>query len=255
MPRDTIAIGMALLLALIGAAAATPGAILYVQDDEIVVREAPSETAGEVMRLAQGHKVMEYERQGAWINVGIFDTLGLEGWVPEVRLGQRPPGAPLDEPPEAAAAATETPEEITASSVEMPYILMEVAGTPAMSFIGNCRLSDGSGNIEKTKIEGLVTQAFSFGAVAVSCTVQKWQSRGRLEVTLWRGGELIVANETSGPFNFVRVRTDGPWGEARSSRGGVGIPVFRGDADRGVVPPLSVPTIPSLGPRLGRTKP
>jgi hypothetical protein len=239
---------MVLLLALIAAAAATPGAILYIQEDETVVRESPSGTAGEVMRLAQGHKVMEYERQGAWINVGIFDTLGLEGWVPEARLGARPPGEPLDEPPEASAAATEASEATTASSVQTPLILMEVAGTPALSFIGNCRLSDGAGNIERRKIKGLVTKRFSFGAEAVSCTVQKWQSRGRLEVAMWWGDELIAANETSGPFNFVRVRTDGPWGEARSSRGGVGVPVFRGNADRGVVPPLSVPTIPSFGP-------
>jgi hypothetical protein len=212
-------------------------------------------TPREVMRLAQGHKVMEYERRGAWINVGIFDTLGLEGWVPEARLGARPPGEPPDLPPEVAPPETEIPAEATASSTQAPRVLMEVAGSPALSFIGNCRLSDGAGNIEKRKIKGLVTKRFSFGAEAVSCTVQKWQSRGRLEVALWRGGELIVANETSGPFNFVRVRTDGPWGEARSSRGGVGVPVIRGGADRGVVPPLSVPTIPSLGPRLGRTKP
>jgi hypothetical protein len=195
---------------------------------------------------------MEYERQGAWINVGIFDTLGLEGWVPEARLAARPPGAPPDEPPEAEATDTDRPEEATASSAETPHILMEVAGTPAMSFIGNCRLSDEAGNIEKIKLEGLVTQSFSFGAVAVSCTVQKWESWGRLEVAMWRGGELIVANETSGPFNFVRVRTDGPWGDAGSSRGSAGIPVIRRDRNPGVVPPLSVPTIPSLGPGLGR---
>ena len=253
MTRNAIAIAMVLFLALIGVAAATPGAILYVQEDETVVRDGPSATAGEMMRLAQGHKVMEYERQGAWINVGIFDTLGLDGWIPEAWLATRPPGEPLDLPPE-APAAQETPEETTASTVQIPQVLMEVSGSPALSFIGNCSLSDGAGNIDKSKIEGLVTQRFSFVSEAVSCTVQKWQSRGWLQVFLWRGGELIVANETSGPYNFVRVRTDGPWGEAASSRGGVGIPVFRGDWDRGVVPPLSVPTIPDLGPRRGKTK-
>lgn len=250
-----MAIGLFLALALASRAVATPGAILFVQEDETVVRETPEESAGEVMRLARGHKVMEYARRGGWVNVGIFDTLGLDGWIPEARLGDRDPNAPPGLPPEPAAGETETAGETTASSIEIPPVFLEVSGTPALSFIGDCSLAIGTGNIEKRKLKGLGRKRFSFGAEAVSCTVQKWQSRGRLEVALWRGGRLIVANETSGPYNFVRVRTDGPWGRARTSRGGVGVPVLRRSGQDGVVPPFSAPTIPSFGPRPGQGTP
>jgi hypothetical protein len=82
--RWTIATAaLALFLTALGAgiAPATPGDILLVEADEAFLRAAPQANAREILRLRAGHRLIEFERRGAWIRVGVFDAVGKVGWV------------------------------------------------------------------------------------------------------------------------------------------------------------------------------
>ncbi len=61
----------------------------------------------------------------------------------------------------------------------------------------------------------------------MSCTVQKWDAIGRLTVTLSSDRDVVAHATTAAFFNWVRVRSDGPWGEARGLRGDQRILRFR----------------------------
>jgi hypothetical protein len=49
--------------------------------------------------------------------------------------------------------------------------------------------------------------------------VRKQDAFGRLSVTLSGASGKIARAVTRAPFNWVRVRSDGPWGEAKADRG------------------------------------
>ncbi len=118
----TAALALALTALGAGAAPATPGDILFVEADVASLRAAPEDAAPEILRLEAGRKLIEFERGGPWIRVGVFGAVGKVGWIhqdlaarrepdstgvdlPEVIRGPgaaRPDPAPLPAPPTAA---------------------------------------------------------------------------------------------------------------------------------------------------------
>ena len=121
---------LALALTALGAesAPATPGDILFVEADEASLRAAPEAAAPVILRLKAGRRLIEFERRGAWIRVGVFGAVGKIGWVrkdlaagrgpksvglalPEVMRGPgaaRPDLAPLPAPPTTAKSLQST---------------------------------------------------------------------------------------------------------------------------------------------------
>ena len=98
-------------------------------------------------------------------------------------------------------------------------LMLDISGSPAISYRGECLLLSQDGTYRTIEIQGFVPQRYAFEDPAVSCTVQKWDARGRLRVALIQGRRVIARRETAAAYNWVRVRTDGPWGSARSERG------------------------------------
>ena len=133
-----------------------------------------------------------------------------------------------------------------------PRFLLEVAGSPGLSFTGTCGLVDQAGALHKRALGGLIPERFEFAAAALSCTVQKMDSFGRLQVRLRDAHGLVAARETAGPFNYVQVRSPGPWGRARAVRGGTPQVLIDRAAPLRIapptVPPLAPPTVPPLRP-------
>ena len=240
---------MAALLA--SAALATPGDVLYVEARGAELRAAPEPAAPVVARLADGHKLIEFERRGAWLRVGVFGAIGLVGWVREDRIVGRPleqRGARLPEVirgPGAAVPDAPAPPRDTKGDVRFR---LSVSGTPAMKFVGECDLVDAGGRSRRRDFAGLVPRRFDFTASAISCLVRKRDFRGRLRVALRRERALIARAETAAALNYVRVRSVGPWGAAGGWRGHVRLRQFEiAPKARGrIVPPLTGPMVPPL---------
>ncbi len=217
---------------------ATPGQILYVQPEIINARQAPSTSARVVMRLERGHKLMEFERRGTWVRVLISGTLGNQGWVHGALVATRPVGETSPSPVKSRTSGARKKER-TEPRPRTGFIL-DVSGSPAMAIRVDCQLVTPAGERGHIEFVSLTPESFTVDGEALSCIVQKRDARGRLKVVAARA-------ETAAPFNYVRVRSDGPWGEAKGTRGAVAIPLLRRKSARGsTVPSLSSPTIPPL---------
>jgi clan AA aspartic protease (TIGR02281 family) len=73
-------------LALAANATASPGQRYDVLNDDTKVFEAPRANAPVVMRLNKGDRVIEWRRQGSWVNISQMGAVGKEGWVKISRL-------------------------------------------------------------------------------------------------------------------------------------------------------------------------
>ena len=116
---------------------------------------------------------------------------------------------------------------------------IKVSGSPAIQFRGDCRVVNHAGKTERVKFRGSIPKVYSVEATAVSCTIQKWDVQGRLKVKLLKGRRVVARSETAAAFNWVRVRTSGPWGKARGKRGTQGRIVIQTGPRKSLIPPLS----------------
>lgn len=66
---------------------AAPGDVLYIQGDGVNVRAGPGTDASVILKLNRGHKLVEFERRGDWVNVGVDRTGGKDGWVHRSLVG------------------------------------------------------------------------------------------------------------------------------------------------------------------------
>lgn len=81
------AIGLFLVgLALATNAIAAPGQRYDVQKDGTKIYEAPNINAPVVTRLNKGDRVIEWRRQGSWVNISRLGAVGKDGWVKFSRL-------------------------------------------------------------------------------------------------------------------------------------------------------------------------
>ncbi|WP_026987418.1 hypothetical protein [Fodinicurvata fenggangensis] len=70
---------------------AAPGDIHYVKSLQAEVREGPSDVSEVKFVIAIGRKLVEFQREGDYIQAGIDKTGGREGWI---RLNQVGPTDP-----------------------------------------------------------------------------------------------------------------------------------------------------------------
>ncbi len=223
----TAALALTLTALGAGTTSATPGDILLVEAGEAPLRAAPAATARVILRLKAGRRLLEFERRGAWIRVGVFGTIGKAGWVRQDLTAGREPVSTALVPPEilrgpGAAEPDLAPPPAPPTTAEAPAnFRLALTGSVALSYAGACDLIDPDGRSRRRKLAGLVRTEFEFLASAILCRIHKQDSRGRLRATLRRAGVLIAEAETTAPFNHVYVRSIGPWGVAKGVRGAV----------------------------------
>lgn len=202
-----------------GAAAAwaSPGDVHFVQAGGARLRQAPDRAAPEILRLGRGQKLLEFERRGAWVRVGVFGMVGREGWISGALIGRSDPDRPsaAPEPPPAVVAPPGTAE--TPRAVDF---LLRISGTPALAFSGDCQAIGRDGVARRFGLRGHVPDRIAFTATALSCRIRKEDFRGRLRARLWVGGRVIAEAETRAPLQRVTVRSAGPWGDAAGLKGG-----------------------------------
>ncbi len=77
---------------------AAPGDILYVHGDVVKMRAGPSTSYGIVLNLPKGHKLVEFQRKGEWVEVGADRTGGKSGWIHSSLIGKESLGGPTKAP-------------------------------------------------------------------------------------------------------------------------------------------------------------
>ncbi len=189
---------------------ASPGQILTVQGGDTVLRAAPRSDAEAVVTLTPDHRLIEFERRDGWVRVGVFQLVGAFGWVPADRLMPVVRTMPPEPEPEPA------PVPPVPSGAQFR---LKISGSPAVLYRGECTLVGRTGVRKKITLAGNIPDRRRFVGRALSCVVQKWDERGRLRVGLYQGGRLIAYNDTAAAYNYIRIRSTGPWGAARATRG------------------------------------
>ena len=109
---------LVVILVTAGMAHAEPGDKLYVQASETSVHVGPGSKYEVVMQLLQGHALLEFQRldpgqhrvlgsdfkevvydiseeDGPWVNVGIADSSGKDGWIRATDVGSAPQPDPV----------------------------------------------------------------------------------------------------------------------------------------------------------------
>ena len=190
--------------------ALSSGREYLVMQDVVAIRSAPRADASVVAHLRRGDMVVEFARRADWMKISVYRTVGKEGWVPRAAV-------------QAAARTIAAPPASPEAAISEPFVplTLRVFGSPARQFRGVCRLTNAQGEVERLEFKGISPSTYNFVAGAASCRVQKWDASGRLRVNLGRGGVLISSAETAAAYNWVRVRSDGPWGTAGGKRGAV----------------------------------
>jgi len=196
---------------------ATPGETHRVVSHSATLRTSPLRDAEVVMNLAAGQRLMELQRIEKWVRVLVFGRIGVEGWVRRSSIEEE-----TTHELESSSAEPTPKREVAFSGREkrVQYIV-DISGSPGLSYVGDCVFVDKSGDRNRYDFKGLVPRRFKLTADALTCIVQKWDSHGRLKVGLFKGSNVLVRVETSAPFNYVRVRSDGPWGERSAFRGAI----------------------------------
>jgi hypothetical protein len=238
------ALTVLLSLAAAAGAGAAPGDLHTIAKDRVNLRQAPNTEAPIIMRLELGRKLLELSERGDWVKVGVFRAIGKVGWVHRSLLA---PVARVTEP-----AVVEPPPPPPDPSPDRIVFVLELSGSPAMAYVGNCRLGRRNGGGRKVSFRGLIPKRYEFRGEFLNCRVQKFDALGRLKVRLYANGKRVAAATTAAPYNWVGVRGEGPWGRASGWRGNQRLAIIR-DPDvlrsarsRGPVPPLSSPIVPPL---------
>lgn len=107
MKRIGFALSSAALLVLsqITLTEAAPGDKLYVQKTAVNVRTGPGKDYSILMSLNKGHELIEFSRDGEWINVGIARAGGKDGWISSSLVGSISAGGATVAPPDARFGA------------------------------------------------------------------------------------------------------------------------------------------------------
>ena len=207
----------------------------------VVMRAAPDGDAAVLERLGEGRRLVEFERRGPWLRVLAMDAVGLEGWVLAENLEETTLIAPAALPP------AESEEVVALRNVRpaQPFRL-SIGGSPALAFGVDCSFVGTSGRQKTVKFDGLVPKSHRFSGRALSCLVSKQDARGRLEVRLTSGRNLVAQAETAAAYNYVRVRSAGPWGQAAGTRGAIPLARVQRSGPGRTVPFLRPPTVPPL---------
>ncbi len=221
LPRLTMVVLAAVVLTSMTAAelGAAGGEVLRPNSDDVALRAAPALDGRVIKRLGRDDRLLLFERRSDWLRVGVFGAVAVEGWVKSTEVAPQPRAKPPPAPP-----IPPGPEPVPRP---LPVFHIHVAGTPGLKFRGSCETVGRDGQRMNRPFRGLAPEAYRVRASAVACRVDKEDFIGDLVVTLEVDGRRLASAGTSAPLNYVRVRSDGPWGRAAGWRGSKGLVVPR----------------------------
>jgi hypothetical protein len=207
------------LLQMIGIAHADPGDTLRPRQENVVLYEQPNRSSPVVRRLSMSDRLLEFRRVGGWVRVATHGVVGW-GWVPagEIEMEQVRPAQPGQPRPDARNMPDATDEPADTAALRF-RLRLDVDGSPGMEIRGECRLVTREDREILWRFTDTVPMQYDLEAEAAACRVDKKDGFGRLRVRLLRGDQDIAWATTATPYNWVQVRSRGPWGSPGASRG------------------------------------
>jgi len=202
---------------------ADPGDTIRPRQEEVSIYEQPDEASAVVRRLSTSDRLLEVRRQDGWVKVATHRVLGW-GWVraDDVILLRQPPQEPENSKRD-GPGKPDGSEQVTENEPIYFPLLLDVDGSPAVEFRGECRLITRDDGERWWKFADTIPMQYKLEAKAVACRVDKRDGFGRLRVRLVKDDHAVAWAMTTAPFNWVHVRSDGPWGAAGAGRGQLGI--------------------------------
>jgi len=236
-----------LVLFLAPPAQAASGSLWLVGEGGVELLSAPADGAPALTALSGGRRLMEFERDGPWLRVAVMGAVGLEGWVLakdlEESLSRRDDDIPAPLPGAPAGDEDQGPER---RDVGESHFRLAVEGSPALAFGVKCSLYGAGGAVRTLRYEGFVPKRYGFRGTAIACLVSKQDARGRLDARLSNQTGSLAKALTTAPYNYVRLRSAGPWGRAKGTRGAIPLVKIEKTGRRRTVPHLPTPLIPPL---------
>ena len=181
--------------------------------DRFVVEEGlaplykkPDADSPVVTHLEKGRKLVALQEKDGWIKVLAFGK-GETGWISKAYL--RP------EKPVGTFAAEPRVEE-----KRQARFVLEISGS-RQDYRARCKTVDAEGETVRRIIEGRAPARILFDDRAVSCRVDLLSQHGSgLTVTLYgQASRLPMERNSTHSFpGCVKVRSDGPWGDALGRR-------------------------------------
>ncbi len=193
-----------------GAALASPGQDLRPVEGGAELRTEPRSDAELLQTLTPENRLVEFERRDGWVRIGVFGSRPLYGWVAADEVVAVPRRVALPVP---------QPKPLPLPPPPVHIFRLEVTGTPAVIYRGDCTLVGAAGDARSIEFSGYIPETRAFEGGALSCVVQKWDAFGRMNARLYDDEVLVAQQTTAAAFNFLRLRSDGPWGAAASVRG------------------------------------
>ena len=194
---------------------ATPGEIHIIGMEGAVLYAAPDPASPRRAVAEAGDRVMEFRSTADWVLVRAMAAVGIEGWVARQELAAPLPEAAAAEP----AAGSGDEKAVSETSGEREIFILELTGRVGLEIKGSCQILQDGARPDAVTFAGYLPAQYRIEASAVSCKIRKRDIAGRLTAELSQGPDFSVRATTSVPFNRVRVRSDGPWGQARGGAG------------------------------------
>lgn len=198
-------------LAAVPVSLAEPGDLWFTQDDTTAYSETSSLSRA-LAPLPAGAEVIEIERWGSWIRVQLPAGGPASGWVVAQKLARTPPRTPKEE--ESRDTGSEQP------NLDDDIFLLKVTADHPLRVRVTCDAIGSNRRASERTFNKETPVTFRFNeTAAISCSIrdrEHLESRG-LSAELWQRGELVSWARTDAIYaRSVRLRSDGPWGEARS---------------------------------------
>ncbi|MSO70776.1 MAG: hypothetical protein EXQ88_01970 [Alphaproteobacteria bacterium] len=103
-----------------------------------------------------------------------------------------------------------------AAAAEFRLVL---GGTPALTLEGECTVLTATLGVEHVRFTAATPKTLNITGKGVSCTLRKSDPFWRILVVLQQDGRLVAQAETTVAYDWVEVRSAGPWGRASGFRG------------------------------------
>ena len=94
-----------------------------------------------------------------------------------------------------------------------------IAGTPGLTLDGDCTVMTSQSAVEHERFKAQSPKTYIISGTALSCTLRKTDPFGRVMISLQQDGRLVAQAETAVAYDWVEVRSAGPWGRASGVRG------------------------------------
>ena len=94
-----------------------------------------------------------------------------------------------------------------------------IGGGNGLTLAGECTVLTNALGVEHQRFTVTTPKTFLVTGKGLSCTLRKSDSFGRVLVVLQQDGRPVAQAETSVAYDWVEVRSAGPWGRASGIRG------------------------------------